>query len=139
MAQMTHQIDLVVGQISQDIAALAKIGISKIALDLVAAIKENTPVDKGILKQEWEIIDDDGDAGVLVRKIITNRMPYAEPVEFGSPKGQLPWKTAGPKTVEREGRIYSSQAVGGILQPIIDSGYLDAAGKELADFISDGL
>src|SRR5690242_8176681 len=35
--------------------------------------------------------------------------------EYGSAKGSRPWPSAGPRTVESGGRIYSSQARGGFV------------------------
>ena len=135
-----NRINIELDNISQDMAELTRIGVSKIANDTLAAFIEDTPRDKGHLEAEWDILDQSGGSGgLLVKKVIFNRLPYMEPVELGSPKGQLPWKVAGPRTREKDGRIYSSQAVGGVIQPIIDSGYFDDAADELSNFISKGL
>jgi hypothetical protein len=45
-----------------------------------------------------------------------NTACYSHILERGSKKGSRPWPNVGPKTVEIDGQIYSSQAPGGMIE-----------------------
>ena len=76
-----------------------------------SAMIENTPYDTGIAKTSWGQIEQ-CEGGLS----FSNPQVYAVPLEFGSKPGERPWPGTGPKTVMHGGRIYSSQASGGIVQ-----------------------
>ena len=61
-----------------------------------------------------------------------NGFRYGHSIEFGSTPGSLPWKSVGKRTVMFSGRIYSSQAPGGMTQHIDDNEVLISA-KYLGD------
>jgi len=68
-----------------------------------------SPVDKGTLQTSWsEVYKDVGGSYSFYAGV-----PYAYVLELGLYPG------VGPKTVAQEGQIYSTQAVGGILAPMI--------------------
>jgi len=47
----------------------------------------------------------------LVSWTVCNTFKHAGPLIYGSAKGKLPWKGAGPRTVDINGRIYSRQYI----------------------------
>ncbi len=98
-----------------------KIAVTKIKTDLYAGVLSASPVGKtGIYRSSWEadaeIFVDDAIMGQIS---IWNPVIYSEPIEIGSKVGGRPWASAGPRTVEKGGRIWSSQAVGGVLDQVI--------------------
>lgn len=68
-----------------------------------------TPVDKGELQLGWMMRKE----GPMDYRLY-NDVRYWEPHEAGSEPGKRPWPSVGPRTVEANGRIFSSQAPGGI-------------------------
>jgi hypothetical protein len=80
----------------------------------------STPRDSGMAARSWtqprfEKIDESFPVGRQSRGIsFGNTAPYAHILETGSQPGKRPWPSVGPRTVEQAGRIYSSQAPGGI-------------------------
>ena len=118
---------------------LAKIALNKVALDLVADFQENSPVDKGGFKKNWDFANVNV-IGSLAAVSIFNSAEYAVPLEEGSPVGGKPWKSAGEKTAEHDGRIWSKQAIGGITTPVFeDDVFIDDLAKTINMFIFGGL
>jgi hypothetical protein len=75
-----------------------------------SAVQEATPVGKtGTAKKSWTIVERDSTGYSF-----GNSAPYSHVLEAGSPLGGRPWASSGPKTVTEDGRVYSSQAPGGI-------------------------
>lgn len=114
--------------------------LKDLADDLKDALSEATPVMSGdaagnwytrnVGKGAWEIYN--------TAKNVRNGYFYAIPLEHGSVLGERPWYNGGPRTVIRDGRVWSSQAVGGIvantrLESIVDS----AASVFLKELFSD--
>jgi hypothetical protein len=87
---------------------------------LLALAQTRSPVDTGQFRSSWQLqrfIPNGAIAGIA----ITNNSPQARVLMYGSEAGKLPWKKAGPLTKEVDGRIYSKQAVGGVLSPVLDA------------------
>ena len=82
-----------------------------VAEKIRSAMIENTPYDSGIAKTSWGQIEQH-EGGLS----FSNPQAYAVPLEFGSKPGERPWPGTGPKTVMHGGKIYSSQAPGGIVE-----------------------
>jgi hypothetical protein len=61
---------------------------------------------------------------------ISNNLPYAGPIEKGSKLGERPWPSAGPLTLVMGGRVFSKQAPGGMIGPILKDTAKDVA-KEI--------
>jgi hypothetical protein len=106
-------------ELANNMAGLAKVALYKIALDIIPALDDNSPVDTGMFRAEWDFKEEKGSPGTLAQVSIFNSMPYAAVIEEGSPKGGKPWASAGPKTIEQDGRIWSMQAVGGVIAPVM--------------------
>jgi hypothetical protein len=70
--------------------------VSKYGMEIFRGVVQRSPVDKGMFRGSWDTLEE------------------------GSKKGEKPWPNAGPKTVEVDGRIYSSQAPGGIVDPVME-------------------
>lgn len=100
-----------------------------VAFRMYAEILTRSPVDTGRYRANWTPPDVSENGGVF-RAVISNNLVYAQPVTFGCPVGQKPWPRAGPKTVEQAGRVYSRQAVGGVVDPVLE-GWADAVVDEI--------
>lgn len=113
--------------------AVSKEGVSRalrgVSLRVYAEILTRSPVDTGRYRANWSA-PDISESEDVVEAVIRNNLKYAHPVTYGSVKGQSPWPSAGPKTVEQSGRVYSSQAVGGVVDPALD-GWANAVVEEI--------
>jgi hypothetical protein len=74
------------------------------------AVMSATPVFTGETRKSW----------TPVRKVsggysFSNPLVQADVLDKGSSPGQKPWPSPGPRTTLYRGKIYSSQAPGGIL------------------------
>lgn len=107
------------------------------ALSVLALAQENSPVGEhngGTFRQRWDIsekppLDSNAVAGVG----IVNNLPYAGVLEFGSPQGGKPWPNAGTRTVLQAGRVWSSQAPGGVITPELEAITKEAAAAVLEE------
>lgn len=136
------EIALELNNVNKEIAGLAKVALNKTALDLLAAFIATSPVgETGDFRRGWDFKPETSlKAGVVAQVTIFNSVQYAPPIEYGSPTGGRPWPSAGPKTVEQDGRIYSKMAVGGVITPIFDDEeFVDNLAEEMSSFIFGGL
>ena len=125
--------------VSKGMKQLAKIALNKTALDLVASFTENSPVDSSSFKKDWDF-ESVSEMGSMAAVSIFNSLEYAAVIEEGSPAGGVPWKSARKKTVEKDGRIWSKQAIGGVITPIFeDTSYTDDLAATINTFIFGGL
>lgn len=69
---------------------------------------DKSPVDTGRFRNSWVMFKDGK------KFIISNNCNYAYYMEEGSIPGEFPWPGVGRRTVMFDGRIYSSQAPGGV-------------------------
>ncbi len=116
----------------------AQDALNTFALSVLALAQENSPVGErvgGTFRQSWQISENPTmEPGVVAAIEVVNNMPYAEALEYGSPQGGKPWPNAGPRTVLEEGRVWSSQAPGGVLAP-----ELEAIAEDAAKAVTEGL
>ena len=116
-------------QIQQELQGLPKQirrkavpAVKKVALDIKRALEENSPVGEkhgGTFKGNWDMkFMGYGAGGMIASAVITNATAYAPPIELGSKVGSPPWPSAGPRTVEKSGRVFSTQAPAGVIAPI---------------------
>lgn len=96
-----------------------------------SAMIEATPRDTGLAKATWGQIEQH--SGGLS---FANPQAYAIPLQFGSKPGEPPWPGVGPKTVMHGGRIFSSQAPGGMVETVNLDKIIEAC---LNEFFKDGL
>ena len=131
----TRQVSLKFKNMNKRFAILSKIALNKVAADMVAAFEHNSPVDSGEFRRNWDFSSISA-PGILAGVSIYNTKIYGGPIEEGSPKGGDPWPSAGKKTVEQDDRIWSKQAVGGVISPIIgDDIYMSNVINEIKEFI----
>ncbi len=88
-----------------------------------------TPVDTGVLKSSWSAVKRTSGGFSF-----DNSQDYAVVVEEGRYTG------LGPRTVREQGRIYSRQAPGGMIAPIVaDDQLLSKLVEQIAEQIVKGL
>lgn len=118
--------------------------LDKYSLDVYKDIIQRSPVGSsrrgytgGSFRAAWHMSNLQ-EPGVLWGVRYSNNMPYAGPLEYGSPRGGLPWPSAtGVKTIEVKGKIYSSQAPGGVVGPVLDRRkFLDAVNNAVVSLTS---
>jgi len=97
---------------------------------LLALAQTRSPVDTGRFRAAWQLFPYYG-TNTIAGIMLTNNVPYAGVLEFGSPSGKKPWPSAGPKTVAVGGRVFSRQAPGGIMAPVLPNIAQNAAERVL--------
>lgn len=83
--------------------------------------KQRSPVDTGLFKSQWNIRPGPKTGRTIASYSVTNNVSYGVHLERGSLPGSDPWPRVGKRTVFVGGRIWSTQAIGGVMQPTIDS------------------
>ena len=118
------------GSVSTTVGHKMAVLLSKFGEDVLGQIKRNSPVGKisgGSYRSAWNVVSGPAGAGVFASIIFTNQLPYAINMEEGSKPGDKPWPSKGPRTVLRDGRIWSSQYP----EPVAGSAIDDADFEEL--------
>lgn len=82
---------------------------AKLIREIRKAVIAATPEDSGRAKESWTGVE-----RTSTGYQFGNTAHYAHILETGSVPGKKPWPSVGPKTAMYNGRIYSSQAPGGI-------------------------
>jgi len=121
-------------RLSAETKRKVKDAVNKELLDIQAALMTASPVDTGIFRSSWSI-DPASITGNKIQGSVYNPMVYAEVLEYGSKKGERPWKSAGLRTVESNGRIWSSQAKDGVISQTIDQSEIDQITEKIADSV----
>ena len=106
--------------------------------DIFSDIISRSPVDKNFYRGDWEMIQKKG-AGTLTTIVISNNMPYAGVMEEGSPVGGKPWASPGPKTVLKDGRIWSNQRAEPVAGGAVESADWEKLTDTLFKIIGKGL
>jgi len=104
--------------------------------DTLKKIKDEVPKDSGDYSKNWNVNNPPKSAGNLAFITFSNDLVYARPLEYGVTPGEKPWPSVGPKTVQYEGKIYSSQAPGGTAEPVINKS-LDEFSSLLEKIVTD--
>jgi len=110
----------------------------KFVSDIFQDILERSPVDKGFYRNDWEMKQVSA-PGVISAVRIVNNMPYAGVLEHGSPVGGKPWASAGPKTTEINGRIWSNQMPEPVAEGAVESAHFKELYNEIFKIVSRGL
>ncbi len=90
-------------------------------IEIHGKLREASAVDLGTFREHWSFRIKKNHDGALLWGIISNDVPYAAPLVYGSAKGKKPWKSAGPKTVEISGKIYSSQSPYNLVDHVMET------------------
>lgn len=108
--------------------------LSAFGLKILNEIKSTSPTGEkhgGSYKSAWNIVSLLSRGDVLASIKFTNQLPYAIHMEDGSIPGKRPWPSEGPRTVLRDGRIWSSQYP----QPVAGTAIEDANYDQLREQI----
>lgn len=115
--------------------------IVKVREDARSDLMTESPVGKtGNFRSSWEAASDIAPGeGTIAAASVWNPIIYAEPLEAGSRRGSRPWPSAGPRTKEKGGRIWSSQAVGGVINQVLTEKYINDMAEAVNDAAFKGL
>ncbi len=119
--------------LSKGLEKRLKQGLNKTLLDLKTDLILKSPVDKGIFRSSWSMNRAIGKKNITGS--VHNHKIYASVIEKGSKKGQAPWRKAGKRTVESNGRIWSSQAKDGLISQMINDQYLDRLSANISEYV----
>jgi len=97
-------------------------GLDKVANEIRDRVIDRTPVDStgtpgGTLKAGWGEVEKNGGWGQMGQH--ESGRAFANPVDYGEILEDGLYPGVGPRTVKTEGGIYSKQAPGGIMGPIV--------------------
>ena len=113
--------------------------LKPVVTDIYNKVQERSPVDSGEFKADWDLDEKTNTGKYDYIAKITNSRPYALPIEIGSELGEKPWPSAGPKTIEYNGRIFSIQVVdgkdAGVVSPVLE----EVGFEQLAETIGDNI
>jgi len=101
--------------------------------ELLNELKRLSPVDKGDYRDSWKNTVYNGSNGT--KSEFTNDMVYGPVIEKGSIPGNKPWPNPGPKTILSDGRIFSTQAIGGTIDKVFSNQKINILANELAKTI----
>lgn len=142
MTTISHNINAVIADLnilSSTIKNRLQRNLITLLADIQADLMIASPVgDSGNFKSNWRIEEPEVSVTGLEGSVYNNTI-YAEPLEIGSPKGGRPWGKAGARTTESDGRVWSSQAVGGVMVEIVSDSYIEAVIKSITDNILTGI
>lgn len=114
--------------------------LDRYVLGLLSAVILRSPVDSGFFRGSWDVTSGKGGAGSGVYEaILYNNAPYSVPIEYGSDRGGKPWPSVGPKTTLQGGRVWSSQAPGGVFGPAFEESNFNEFAESLTDVVMGGL
>jgi len=116
-------------KVSDSIAKDADKALRRYGFNLYALLRTRTPIDTGRMVGDWKTSQEKNFGSVATFKIYNN-VPYAGVMETGSKAGHKPWPSPGPLTTMVGGNIYSKQAPGGMVTPILTKVSAEAA-KEI--------
>lgn len=92
----------------------------------ISRLRQFSPIDTGQLHNHWAVesnIKNENGYQTIIKNDVYNSDSgrfYVHDIEYGSAVGSKPYPSIGKKTVLYNGRIYSSQAAGGMTQHIND-------------------
>ena len=119
--------------------------IKQLSKQIRSRFIQATPRDSGTAMRSYSIIKRNlgglsfsgGAPGPVQRRAISysfgNVTPYAGVLEKGSVRGRKPWPSPGPRTVLENGRIFSSQAPGGMMESGEIENYIKQALPQLIE------
>ena len=142
MTTVSHNINAVIADLnilSETIKNRLQRNLVDLLTDIQADLMLASPVgDSGNFRSSWRVEEPEVSVTGLEGSVYNNTI-YAEPLELGSPKGGRPWGKAGARTTESDGRVWSSQAVGGVMAEIISDSYIEATVRSITDNILTGI
>ena len=113
------------------------------AYEIRGKLVANSPIFSGKYRGSWVSRVKQTSGNVLSEVQISNSTFYGQAIELGSEKGQFPWHSAvAPpkgKTVEINGRIYTTTAPEGVIEKTVKSLDLDNLTKDVADQMFSGI
>lgn len=113
--------------------------LDRFVLGMLSRVILRSPADSGFFRGSWDVTSGKGGAGSGVYEaILYNNAPYSVPIEYGSDRGGKPWPRVGPKTTLQGGRIWSSQAPGGVHGPAFEESNFNEFADALAALVTGG-
>lgn len=108
--------------------------LSKFVLDIRNDVVERSPVDSGDYKGDWDMKKGTS-SGSAIEVRLTNERDYAGVMEEGSEPGARPWPSPGPKTVLKNGRIWSRERPEPVAQVAIENANWDYFSRAIEEIL----
>ncbi len=113
-------------------------------------LRANTPVETGAMRENWAIRRGERTGDTIASVSIRNTSVQGVAVELGVAPGDSPWpsptkgrgrglkrrKAVNERTVLSKGRIWSTQAIGGITPKVISKSIVNDLTKKIADSVA---
>lgn len=112
--------------------------LNRYVLGLLSAVIMRSPVDKGYFRSSWDVTTGKGAGSGVYEAVLFNNAPHAFPIEYGVKPGEKPWSSVGPKTTLQDGRIWSSQAPGGVFGPAFEESNFNEFAESLTELVIGG-
>ena len=94
--------------------------------EVLSEVRKRSPVDTSTFQRRWKFTIESGKG--LSIGTVSNDLDYGRFLELGSEKGKPPWPKPGKRTTYGPGgRIFSTQAVGGIIGPMFEDLWFEKA------------
>jgi len=124
----TEEIKIKLEKLTEVTGKKAEKALRIYAFQLLAIAQMRSPVapGSGRFKGAWQITENVS-SDALSSVMLSNPMVYGPVLEFGSKKGELPWRKPGPRTMLVGDRVRSKQAPDGVLTPFLPKVAEDAA------------
>ena len=119
------------------------------AVTLKTNLKNSTPISSGAMRGSWSMSRMNKTTGTIASVSIQNRSVQGPSVELGVAPGTMPWpsptkgrgklpgrKRVPERTVMSKGRIWSTQAVGGITPKVISASVVNLLSKRIASSLA---
>ena len=114
--------------------------LTRSAIAVRQELRQRAPVQSGEFREAWRIEPVKSIGGRVLRVSIYNTTIQAVAIEAGSKKGTSPWPSAkSPRTAEFAGRIWSSQAIGGTVTPMLSKSFVLNFSRRIANNVRNGI
>jgi hypothetical protein len=147
LSKLTEYIDSIPGM-QKPIENAVRGIVYDAANDIKSDLRGSTPVFSGKMRENWGIRRGEQGTGIVTSVSIRNTSVQGPSVELGVVPGMSPWPSPSKgrgrrksnrkvqeRTVLSKGRIWSTQAVGGITPKVIKRTVVNLLSKRIADSI----
>lgn len=117
MANNAQEVKVFLHGIGERVVEAAQTSVKHYGNWMLNEFRKQSPKRSGYFAQNWQMEEMPVTKKRIAGVIVFNPTEYGIAIETGSAIGKWPWPVAKkPRTVEMDGRIWSSKAPGGIIR-----------------------